>query len=173
VHRAPGAAADDECRPQLVRDPGRHEQVAVAQAALRPAAGRLLECPDRPAAAGELRERVEVRRQVLAAQQEDPGLPGALGAVDAALDEVPRGVAGHQVRVRIERVPAHRVVGDQAPQPRRQLGEQLLGRDAASGEELDLVVQVVDRPRHVAQYGRRRRADVRNPPDLRDGGRVP
>ena len=166
VHGAPGASAEEEHGPQLVRDAGRDEQIAVAGAALRGTARRLVEDPDRGAAASELRERVEVLDQVLAAHHDLAGRVDLVGCEDAALHELVRRIAGHEPRVRVQRVPARRVAGERAPQAGRELGEELPARQAPGAQQRDLLDQPLGRPwcRHALQRTRRAVRGARNIP---------
>jgi hypothetical protein len=118
VHGTPHTTSDDERGAQLVGDVGRQEQVAVAGAALRGAAGGVVEDPDRDPPPGQVGEGVEVLDHVLASQQQFPGGLRLLGPEHTPLDQLVRRVAGHQTRVRIQRVPAAGVVVHDLPQPR-------------------------------------------------------
>ena len=176
VDRAPHPPADDERRAELVRDARRLEQVPVARAALGVPARGLVEGPDRHPSRGELGERVAVRHEVLAANEQLAGSGRRLGGEDPALDEFCGRVARQEPGVRIERVPAARVVVDHAAQPRRQLREVLVARQAASAEQLDLLAKPVDGParrRHARIiHRRRRRAGVRERSPLAGDGIV-
>src|SRR4029077_3779363 len=71
-----------------------------------------------------------------------------LRGVDPAADQLRWVVAGQKTRVRIERVPAARVVVDHRAHPRSELGEELLARQSPGREEIDLVDQRFDGPCH-------------------------
>src|ERR1019366_1476911 len=86
------------------------------------------------------------------------------GREDPALDELCGCIAGHEPGVRIERVPAARVIVDHTAQARRELCEVFVARQAASPEQLDLLAKPVDGParrRHARIIHRRRRAHRR------------
>ena len=148
VDSAPHAPADDECGTELVRDVGRQEEIAVARAALGIAAGGVVEDPDRHPLGGEPGERVDVIDHVLAADDQLARTGGLLRGEDPAADQLRGVVAGEQTRVRVERVPAARVVVDHRAHPRSELGEELLARQSPGREEIDLVDQRFDGPCH-------------------------
>ena len=154
VDRAPDAAADDEGGAQLVGDVGREEQVAVASAALRVAARDVVQDPDGHALRRQPGEGVDVLDQVLAAHEQLPGCRGLVRGEDTALDQLVGRVAGHQARVRVQRVPAAGVVVDDLAQPRGELGEELLARQSPGAEQIDLVDQALGRPCHRASVPR-------------------
>ena len=148
VDRAPDPPADDERGTELVRDVERQEQIAVARAALGIAAGGVVEDPDRHPLGGEPGERVDVVDHVLAADDQLAGAGALLRGEDPAADQLRGVVAGQQTRVRVERVPAARVVVDHRAHPRSELGEELLARQSPGREEIDLIDQRFDGPCH-------------------------
>ena len=148
VDRAPDPTADDERGTELVRDVERQEEIAVSRAALWIATGGMVEDPDRQPLGGEPGERVDVVDHVLAADDQLAGAGGLLRGEDPAADQLRGVVAGQQTRVRVERVPAARVVVDDRAHPRSELGEELLARQSPGREEIDLVDQRFDGPCH-------------------------
>jgi hypothetical protein len=161
VHRAPDAAADDERGAQLVGDAGREEQVAVARAALPSPARRVVQDADGQAPRGEAGEGVDVLDDVLAAHEQLSGGLGLVRREDAPLDQLVGRVAGHQPRVRVQRVPAAGVVVDDVAQPGGELGEELLPRQPPGAEQVDLVDQALGRPSHASQCPTRRKKHPR------------
>src|SRR5205807_839978 len=100
------------------------------------ATGAVVEGPDRHSLGGEPGERVDVVDHVLAADDQLAGAGALLWGEDPAGDQLRRVVAGQQTRLRVERVPAARVVVDHRADPRSELGEELLARQAAGREEI-------------------------------------
>jgi len=148
VDRPPDPTADDERGTELVRDVERHEEIAVARAALWIAMGGVVEDPHRHPLGGEPAERVDVIDHVLAADDQLARAGALLRGEDPATDQLSGVITGQQTRVRIERVPAARVVVDHRAHPGSELGEELLARQPPGREEIDLVDQRFDGPCH-------------------------
>ena len=108
---------------------------------------------------GELGESVAVRHEVLAANQQLARSGRCLGREDPALNQFCGCIARQEPGVRIERVPAARVIVDHTAQARRELCEVFVARQAASPEQLDLLAKPVDGPtrRHHARIIHRHR----------------
>ena len=175
VDGAPAAAAADERRAQLVRDAGRVRAPRGSGCCARDARRSC----DRAMPTGTRRdarlgERVEVLDEVLAGDHGRAGLPSAVSGVNTpSLDQLVRRVAGHQARLRIERVPAGGVAGRRrgAVVPLTS-AEVLLAREAATSQQRD----VVDEPDRSASAQAGAVPVVPPPPraaSMRPAGNIP
>ena len=142
----PAPPTTDERRAQLERDAGRDEQLAIADAALGMAAGRLSKRGDRHATGRQAGEGVEIFDEVLARDQLGAGGDCRVGRENAFADQLVRCVAGHQPRLRIQGVPARRVAVEHAPQAGGDLGEVLVAGQAPSAEPGHVLNEPIEWP---------------------------
>ncbi len=145
VHRAPHAAADDECRTELVRDVRRQQSRGSARCSPgcpRVAWSRLPTGTRRAARPAKV---LTSSIDVLAADQQLTGRRRLIRREDPVPDQLGWVVAGHQTRVRVQ-VCQQLASLSMTLRSRGELGEELLARQPPGAERVDLVDEPVDRP---------------------------
>ena len=145
VDRPPDPTTDDERRAKLMGYAGGLQQVAIASTPLNVAPCRSIKSADRNPASRELAEGVVIGYQILTADEEFSRDDGRLSRENASLDQPVGRVAREKARMRVECVPAGRIVVDDATKARRELSEELVAGKPALAQERDLPIQAVDR----------------------------